>query len=139
MKCVSALSTARTTDAAFHQVLEKLDDGLAGEKADLCVVFSSMHHADELGRIAADLMERGQARHVLGCTGESLVAEDHEVEGSPALAVWAIGLPGVSIRSLRLDEPGGASLDWAHGLQTPEQAVLLLSGRPFFVPGLRIS
>ena len=27
MKCVSALSTARTTNAAFHQVLEQLDAG----------------------------------------------------------------------------------------------------------------
>ena len=131
MKCVSALSTARATDSAVREVLEKLDDGLAGLKADLCMLFASMHHADLLGRISAGLMEQGRARHVLGCTAESVVAEDREVEGSPALAVWAISLPGVSLQSLRLDEPGGAAADWTLGLPNPEAAVLLLLGDPF--------
>ncbi len=131
MNCVSALSTARSTTAAFQQVLEKLDAGLAGEPADLCLVFSSMHHADELARLAASLREQGKARHVLGCTGESMVGEDREVEGSPALAVWSITLPGVAIRPLRLDETEVSALDWAKDLDQPEEAVLLLLGDPF--------
>ena len=97
MKCVSALSTA-----AHHQRRVPPGPGEAGrgagrETADLSVLFSSMHHADELGRIAAALLEQGPDRHVLGCTGESIVGEDREVEGSPALAVWSITLPGVTI------------------------------------------
>ena len=98
MKCVSALSTARTTNAAFHQVLEQLDEGLAGDTADLTLIFSSMHHADELGRIAAAFLEQARTRHILGCTGESIVGDGREVEGSPALSVWSISLPGVSIQ-----------------------------------------
>ena len=94
MKCISALSTARTTNAAFHQVLEQLDEGMAEEKADLTVLFSSMHHADELGRISAAFLQQGRTRHVLGCTGETIIGEDREVEGSPALAAWSITLPG---------------------------------------------
>ena len=135
MNCVSALSTARSTTAAFQQVLEKLDAGLAGETADLCLVFSSMHHADELARLAASLREQGNARHVLGCTGESMVGEDREVEGSPALAVWSITLPGVAIRPLRLDEPGASSLDWAKDLDQPERGRPPPAGRPVLVPG----
>ncbi|MGZ3392137.1 MAG: FIST N-terminal domain-containing protein, partial [Isosphaeraceae bacterium] len=95
MKCVSALSTARNTNAAFHQVLEQLDEGLAGDTADLTLVFSSMHHADELGRIASAFLEQARTRHILGCTGESIVGDAREVEGSPALSVWSISLPGV--------------------------------------------
>src|SRR4051794_28493863 len=106
MKCISALSTARSTNAAFHQVLEKLDEGLGETKADLTLLFSSMHHADELGRISAALLEQGRTRHVLGCTGESIIGEDREVEGSPALAAWSIAMPGVSLAPLRLGEPG---------------------------------
>jgi len=151
MNCVSALSTTLSTTAAFQQVLEKLDAGLAGETADLCMIFSSMHHADELARLAASLRENGKTRHVLGCTGESMVGEDREVEGSPALAAWSITLPGATIRPLRLDEPGVSELDWANDLDQPEKAVLLLLGDPFScrvdlllkrinqeVPGLRV-
>ncbi len=131
MNCVSALSTARSTVAAFQQVSEKLDEGLAGETADLCMIFSSMHHADELARLAATLREQGKTRHVLGCTGESMVGEDREVERSPALAVWSITLPGATLRPLRLDEPGVSELDWANNLEQPEKAALLLLGDPF--------
>ena len=151
MKCVSALSTAPSTTAAFQQVLEKLDAGLAGDAADLCMIFSSMHHADELARLAASLRKAGKTRHVLGCTGESIVGEDREVEGSPALVIWSITLPGATIRPLRLDEPGVSDLDWAKDLHQPERAVLLLLGDPFSfrtddllkrinqdVPGLRV-
>ena len=75
--------------------------------ADLTLVFSSMHHADELGRISAAFLEQGRTRHVLGCTGESIVGEDREVEGSPALAVWSITLPGRDDPSRSgSDEPG---------------------------------
>jgi small ligand-binding sensory domain FIST len=131
MNCVTALSTARSTAAAFQQVIEKLGDGLAGEPADLCLIFSSIHHADELARLAASIREQGNGRHVLGCTGESMVGEDREIEGSPALAVWSIKLPGVTIRPIRLDEPGASALDWAQNLDQPEKAVLILLGDPF--------
>jgi small ligand-binding sensory domain FIST len=90
-----------------------------------------MHHADELDRIAAAFLEQGQTRHVLGCTGESIVGEDREVEGSPALSVWSITLPGVSIQPLRLGEPGESGIAWAEGLENPEQCAVLLLGDPF--------
>jgi small ligand-binding sensory domain FIST len=151
MKCVSALSTARATESASRQILGKLEQGLGGERADLCVLISSMHHADELGRISAELMERSQVRHVLGCTAESLVGEDREVEGAPGLALWAISVPGASLQPVRLDEPGGATLEAVESLQSPEKAALLLLGDPFSfraedllsrlnqqVPGLRV-
>jgi len=131
MKCVSALSTARNTNAAFHQILEQLDEGLAGDTADLTMVFSSMHHADELGRIAAAFMEQTQTRHILGCTGESIVGGAREVEGSPALSVWSISLPGVSIQPLRLGEPGESGIGWAAEIENPEKSALLLLGDPF--------
>jgi len=131
MKCISALSTARTTNAAFHQILERLDEGMAEEKADLTVLFSSMHHADELGRISAAFLEQGRTRHVLGCTGETIIGEDREIEGSPALAAWSITLPGVSIEPVRLGEPGEAPTAWAEDLDDPAKAVMLLLGDPF--------
>ncbi len=138
MKCVSALSTARTTNAAFHQVMEQLDEGLAGETADLSLIFSSMHHADELGRIGSACLEQAHTRHILGCTGESIVGDAREVERSPALSVWSISLPGVSIQPLRLGEPGESGIAWAEGIDNPERSAVILLGdhgiRRFWTP-----
>jgi small ligand-binding sensory domain FIST len=131
MNCVSVLSTAQSTTTALQEVVEKLSAGPTGEPADLCLVFSSMHHADELARLAKNLREIGKVRNVLGCTGESIIGEDREVEDSPALAVWAIRLPDVTIRAMRLDEPEALSLNWAQDVGNLEEAVLILLGDPF--------
>ena len=131
MKCVSAMSTARNTDAALQQILQQLDQGLAGDSADLTLIFSSMHHADELGRIASAFLAQARSHHVLGCTGESIVGDLREVEGSPALSVWSIKMPGVSIRPLRLREPGDFDMIPAEGVENPERSVVLLLGDPF--------
>ncbi len=131
MKCVSALSTTLQTNAAFHQVLEQLDERSAGDTADLSLIFSSMHHADELGRIASAFLEQGRTRHILGCTGESIVGDAREVEGSPALSVWSISLPGVSIQPLRLGKPGESGIAWAEAIEDRERSAVLLLGDPF--------
>jgi small ligand-binding sensory domain FIST len=131
MKCLSAMSTARDPDAAFQQILQQLDQGLAGDSADLTLIFSSMHHADELGRIASAFLEQARTKHVIGCTGESIVGGFREVEGSPALSVWSINMAGVTIKPLRLGEPGDFENIPAEGIENPERSVVLLLGDPF--------
>ncbi|WP_165225968.1 FIST signal transduction protein [Aquisphaera insulae] len=113
MRCISALSTARTMNAAFHQILEKFDEQSGEEPADLCLIFSSMHHVDEVGRMASLLIEQGRALHVLGCTAESVAGEAREVEGSPALAVLAVFAPGMTIEPIRLDAPDSSPASFA--------------------------
>ena len=102
MDCASALSTARDTGLAFREVLGRVADGLGGEPADLALAFVSADHGDSLGRLATDVRARGLGRHVLGCTGESIVGEDREVEASAALSLWALRLPGIVLRPRRL-------------------------------------
>jgi small ligand-binding sensory domain FIST len=131
MTCISALSTARNSNSAFHQILERLDEGLAGEQADLTLLFSSMHHADELGRISAALLEQGRTRHVLGCTGETVIGEDREVEGSPALSAWSIALPGVAMAEIRLGEGEEAPGSLPTSVGDASDCVMLLLGDPF--------
>ena len=106
MKCVSALSTARSTAAAFHQILEKLDAGLAGETADLCLVFSSMHHADELAVWPRASGSTGKAAMSWVAPGNRSWVK---IAKSRARRPWPSGRsrsPASTIRPLRLDEPG---------------------------------
>ena len=131
MKCATALSTKNQSKAAFQEVQEKLGAVLEGDCADLTVMFCSPHHGDDLGRMAATLLEQGKTRHVLGCTGESIVGEDREVEGAAALSAWAIELPGVTLEPIRLGEPGESAFSWAEGLEDPTRCALLLLADPF--------
>jgi small ligand-binding sensory domain FIST len=134
MKCASALSTVRNTDAALADVLERVGRDLGGEPADLALVFASEHHADALGRIARAIRQKGLGRHILGCTGESIVGEDQEIEGSAALSLWAIRCPGVDLQPRRLTFDGETFPDWTAPPSTRSSAALLLLGDPFTFP-----
>jgi small ligand-binding sensory domain FIST len=112
MKCVTALSTVRNTDAALREVVDRAAKALEGGPADLALVFASMHHADALGEIAAEATRRGLGRHVLGCTGESIVGEDQEVEGTAALSLWSLRLPGLVVRPRRVSFAEGSFAGW---------------------------
>ena len=106
MKCVSALSTVRNTDDAAREVVERIAAGLAGAPGDLALVFASMHHAEALGKVAEAIRAQGIARHVLGCTGETILGDDREVEGEAALSLWVLHCPGIRLRpfSVPFDE-----------------------------------
>jgi small ligand-binding sensory domain FIST len=136
MSCASALSTASDSDAAIQDVVDRVAGGLREHPADLAVAFVSAHHAEALGRLADAVRGRGLARHIMGCTGESIVGEDREVEGKPAVSLWAIRLPGVELRTLRLTFDGEEFQGWPNDLgadATPGRSVLLL-GDPFSFP-----
>lgn len=148
MKCISALSTERNTEAALKSAVERAAQHLAGAPADLALIFASMHHADALGRVAQVVRQRGLARHVLGCTGESIVGEDREVEGAAALGLWAIQLPGVAVQPLHIayDEDTGfrgwpppssdINISPASADVRPPSSLILL-GDPFTFPADR--
>jgi small ligand-binding sensory domain FIST len=130
MKCVSALSTLKDSEAAFQEVVERAAGLMEGESADLALVFASPHHAAALGKIAGAIRARHLGRHVLGCTGESIVAETQEIEGSPAIGLWAARLPNVDLTPLRITFKDGEF----SGLAAPEGSSLLLLGDPFTFP-----
>ena len=136
VKCVSALSTSPDPDGAASEVVGRLAEGLAGETADLALVFASTHHAGTLERVAREARSRGVARRLIGCTGESIVGDDREVEEGPALSAWAASLPGVDLAFHRLSFEGGELRGWgadpADGRPTP--STLLLLGDPFSFP-----
>jgi small ligand-binding sensory domain FIST len=133
MRCAVALSTMRDSESALREVVDRLAEGFAGEPADFAVVFASMHHADILGKVGAELTSRGLGRHVLGCTGETIIGEASEVEGEPALSAWAIRLPGAELTPIRIDD-GDDGVETLRGLAGSLDSVLLL-GDPFsFAP-----
>jgi small ligand-binding sensory domain FIST len=126
MKCVAALSTDETSDAAMRGVVDRAARDWAGAPADLALVFASMHHAEALGRIAGEVVRKGLGRHVLGCTGDAIAGGDREIEEAPALSLWAIRTPGLELALRRFDRDDEDLDDWAAGA-----AGAILLGDPF--------
>jgi small ligand-binding sensory domain FIST len=136
MPCASALSTASSSETATADVLNRVAEGLQGQTADLAVVFASIHHAEVLGDLAETLRRRGLARHVLGCTGESVIGDGLEIEAAPGLSLWAIALPSAVVRPLRLSVGREGIEGWPEDLDasaTPGRTLLLLAD-PFRFP-----
>lgn len=133
MPCASALSTQRNTDAALEEVLGRVAAGLAGATADLAVVFSTAHHADRLAELAPRVAALGLGRHLIGCTGESVVGEGREVEGASALCLWSIALPpGATITPVRLEAVADGIGGWP--VEVDPSSTFLFLGDPFTFP-----
>ncbi len=135
----TAFSTIEDSASALEQVCAEIRVQLAGA-ADLVMVFVSPHHADHAERIAAALCETARTENVLGCTGESIVAGEHEFESRPAIAVWVAQMPGVRVRLLHLSferkPDGGVFTGWPPEIaeDSPPGSTLLLLGEPFSFP-----
>src|SRR5262245_13689819 len=87
MPFAAALSTNSDTNAALDEVCESIRRQLSGD-ADLGFVFFTPHHADEAEQLAATVQVRLGVACLLGCTGESIVGNEREIEWQPALSLW---------------------------------------------------
>ncbi len=137
MKYASILSTERDTSSAVRQLLEGVGDQLGTAQADLAVAFASREHADGLDRLAEECRRGRLARHVLGCTGESIVGVEREIEGSPAFSLWVAQFPeGTSVRPVRLTFESGRFQGWPDDAPAERVAdsTLVMLGDPFSFP-----
>ena len=142
MKCVSALSTERNTEAALarRRRAARLNAWRATPPTS---PWSSLRPTTprRSGGSPRTSVERGLARHVLGCTGESIVGDDQEVEGRRPSASGRSQLPGVAVQPLRIvyDEaracragPPSADSQPRVRRRRPRRPILL--GDPFTFP-----
>src|SRR5262245_22962057 len=81
----AALSTLPDASSAVHEACSSLTVAVP----DLAIVFFSPHHADDAETIVGTLQEVLAPRVLMGCVGESIIGNDQEIEGLPAVSVWA--------------------------------------------------
>lgn len=136
MFAASALTTTRNTSHATSEVVDRVRSAFESRPGDLGFVFSSQHHADQLDVIGKAVIASGVAKHVIGCSGESIVGDGREVEGECALSLWCISLPNTQIVPVRFDRGSGGFLGWDHEWDrpAPDDRTLLLLGDPFRFP-----
>ncbi len=143
-RCAAALSTLADTREAAREVCQRAKAEL-GAAANLVIAFASIHHQPNLAALAETLHAELAPDCLLGCTGESIVCGNREIEPGQsehggALALWAAHLPGVSLRPMHLDyqqtADGGAFIGWPDELpdEWPADASLLVLAEPFSFP-----
>lgn len=134
----SALSRESDSKAAIEAASRELLRKLHGYKPDLLAAFVSHHHGAAIEHLGQELHHRTGARHVIGCTGESIVGSDVEVEGGPALALWAGVLPRTEVRPFSVEvaqtPQGELVFSSMPEVQDRSRASVLLFGDPFAFP-----
>lgn len=132
----------QAVDEACTAIREQLaiPGPLADAPVDLVLVFVSPDHAAGFDALAAEISTRLAPRHLIGCSGESIVGRGREVEGQPAISIWAARLPATTVDSfpLRLQQTpdGGTFLGWSDTLPEvwPAGAGLLVLADPYTFP-----
>ncbi len=144
----SALSTRHDGTLAIREAVEELSAGLAGRTPDLLILFVTHHHSGEFEALAARLGSLTGARVLIGCSGESLVARQQELEGVPAISLWAVACEDLQLTPLRLgahpaegweaDQEGPEHINYSGhpdaSLLNASGSSLILLGDPFSFP-----
>ena len=137
MKFSASVSLETSTDAAATEAVRAALDELDGQRADVAFLFVSQHHSARSERALEIVSETLGARHIVGCTAESVLAGEHEHLDRPAISLFAASLPGVEIESLEIEAPSTVPSDPADGATSPlptDTRTLIVLGDPFTFP-----
>jgi small ligand-binding sensory domain FIST len=135
----AALSTEEDLRAAIKEVTSAAIAQLE-RKPDLAMLFVSPHHAEKTRELAQFVCRAIGNESLLGCTGESIVGGNREIEGRPAISLWLASLPNSTVQLMHLNfeqtGEGGTFTGWPTDLPEPwpSGAAMLLLGEPFSFP-----
>jgi small ligand-binding sensory domain FIST len=140
MPFATALSTQADTMRAVREVVDRGRAGWTGD-ADLALLFWSPHHRETIVGLGTALQDEIPTRCLLGCPGETVIADDREIEDGPALCLWlARWCQPVQVTPFALDVEqtgeGYTLLGWPDGLAEadPKRSLVLTLGDPFTFP-----
>ena len=132
----SALSQHPIASQAVGEVSGSLIEQLGGQGCDLAVCFASTHHVGAFEDMAPALRNLLEPEVLVGGTAVAVAGGSHEVEDTPALAVFAARLDETALTPITLrveDTPDGAALTgWPSFERAP--GTLVLFADPFTFP-----
>lgn len=102
MPYASSLSTSSDTLSAVDSVCRQVLAGLHGAAPQLAFLFLTHPHADNFSQAVARVQEALGNVVLLGCAAESVAGGNAEIEGQPAVSLWAAQLPGATVEPFRL-------------------------------------
>jgi small ligand-binding sensory domain FIST len=97
MPFAASLSRATNTSDAIRSVMEEVRGSLHGAEPDVSFLFVSHAHQEAFSQLASRICEATGTKVLIGCTGETIIGADQEIETGPALSLWSAILPGARI------------------------------------------
>jgi small ligand-binding sensory domain FIST len=139
MKIGAGLSTDPVTPSAAQEASLAARAGLDGRRADLALVFVSVHHAPLADQVLETVHRVASPASLIGCVGEAVVGGSREVEAEPAVSVWLGAFPDpVETFHMRFvsTQSGGAFAGWLFrpGADEGDPPVHLMIADPFTFP-----
>ena len=135
----SSLSTESDWQSATTEVCQQIGEQLTSP-VNLAFVFISQQHADNADGIARQIQTTTACQALIGCTGESIIGRNQEVEQGPAISLWTASLPEVEAIPMHLSydktADGGSILGWPDATMEPWPAgsMFFLLADPFSFP-----
>ncbi len=140
MPFAAALSTASDSQQALDEVCGRALAQLAGTP-DLALLFYSPHHLPQIAEVGPRARQRLQSRCLLGCPGETIIADEREIEDQPAMSLWlARWSQPVEMTPFHLyleqTSEGLSLLGWPDPLveAEPKKSAVLLMADPYTFP-----
>jgi small ligand-binding sensory domain FIST len=91
---------------------EALDGALAAagrvERPDITFLFAHSAYAPVYQRIVEAAQKRLSPVHLVGCSGQGLIASRRELENAPAIVAMSVRLPGAALTSVRFRQDDAA-------------------------------
>jgi small ligand-binding sensory domain FIST len=143
MRFSAAISTETDAGKIAGELCSRARAQLGMAKVDLAMLFVSPKFVGELADLIEDIHLRLGARNLVGCTGGGIIGVDREVEGSPAVALWAASMPGVSVEPFRVtqqqvEEANGPAFWHSElGIGLEDEPSLILLPDPFSIDATR--
>ncbi len=133
----AAISEHPVAAQAVGELAGAVLEQLGGRRPDLLVVFISPHFggaAEDIGGVLRAVLE---PRALIGSTNHAVCGTGREVEGTPAISVWAASFASTTVRTVRLDvdefTDGSTLLGWP-GHDSADAHTLVLLTEPFTFP-----
>ncbi len=137
MKIGAASAAGEHVESLIGPVLAEVQGQLGPEPADLGFLFVTDHFTDEIPALVERIQSAMRAKHLLGCTGESVIGPTGEHENTPSLSLWMARMPGARLESFYLspDEISRCGSEQAcrsvFPALDPAQSKLILLSDPF--------
>lgn len=130
----AALSEHPLPAHAVGEVAGEVLEGV-GDAPDLALLFVTAPHAGAIEDAAAVVRSVLRPRALLACAAESVVGNTREVEGGPAMALWAgrVGPTQAFHLDAVLSPDGPVITGWPENVPDDAQALVLLAD-PFTFP-----
>jgi len=98
MKFGVGISTKSSTGEALEEAMQTAVAAMEGQSADIALIFISPYYQVGFDQIKLNLAEMTGAATIIGCSAQSVIANEHEYEENPGISITLMSLPDVEIR-----------------------------------------